>query len=244
MAGDWLKMRSELQSHPKVVRILSAMRPHDVCTVTDKFRVIGGLHAVWAIFDAHSVDGVLPGYTPDLMDHIIGWTGFSEAMISVGWLAVNINGGLDLPEFDEHNSQSAKRRAEDQKRKRDERKCPESVRSESGQKADKKRTREDKREDIKNTTEHASRFDEFWAAYPVKKGRASAEKTWAAKHLDPIADTIIADVKQRIAGDRQWIEGYIPHGSTYVNGRGWEDSIEAPRGKAAEHVPDYLVGAI
>jgi uncharacterized protein YdaU (DUF1376 family) len=98
--------------------------------------------------------------------------------------------------------------------------------------------------DTDTSIEHASRFDEFWATYPVKKGRAAAEKTWASKNLDSIADTIIADVKQRLTSDRQWIDGYIPHGSTYVNGRGWEDSIEAPRGKSAEHVPDYLVGAI
>lgn len=96
----------------------------------------------------------------------------------------------------------------------------------------------------KSTKRVSRRFDEFWSVYPVKKGRAAAEKTWTSKNLDSIADSIIADVKQRISGDRQWIDGYIPHGSTYVNGRGWEDAIEAPRGKSAEPLPDYLVGAI
>src|SRR6185312_13409548 len=123
MAGDWIKMRSELQSHPKVVRILSAMRPHDVQNATDKFRVIGGLHAAWSVFDTHSTDGVLFGYTPDLLNHVIGWPGFAEAMIAVDWLSFDGRETLTLPEFDEHNSQSAKRRAEDQKRKRDGRKC-------------------------------------------------------------------------------------------------------------------------
>ena len=111
MAADWLKMRIDLQSHPKVVRILSA-------TCTDKFRVIGGLHAVWGVFDVHSEDGVLHGYTPELMDQIIGWSGFSQAMIDVGWLRFDGEQALDMPEFSEHNGQSAKRRAEDQKRKR------------------------------------------------------------------------------------------------------------------------------
>lgn len=140
MAGDWIKMRSELQSHPKVVRILSA-------TKSDKFRVIGGLHAVWAVFDAHSNDGKLYGYTPDLMDHIIGWEGFSAAMIAVEWLLWDEAETLALPEFDEHNSKSAKRRAEDQKRKRNTRNSLEFVSDDCGQIADKKRTREDKRED-------------------------------------------------------------------------------------------------
>lgn len=75
----------------------------------------------------------------------------------------------------------------------------------------------------------ASRFHEFWSAYPVKKGRAEAEAKWRARGLDAIADTIIADVKRRIADDRQWRDGFIPHGSTYVNGRGWEDAIEPAR---------------
>lgn len=141
MAGDWIKMRCELQTHPKIVRILSA-------TKSDKFRVVGGLHAVWAVFDAHSVDGVLFGYIPETLDHVIGWDGFAKAMLSVGWLEYDGVETLVLPEFDEHNGQSAKRRAEDQKRKKNGRKLdksPEDVRDDSGQDADKKRTREEKR---------------------------------------------------------------------------------------------------
>ena len=64
MAVDWIKMRVDLQTHPKVVRIMSALK-------ADKFRVIGGLHAVWSVFDAHSEDGRLDGYSPETMDSII-----------------------------------------------------------------------------------------------------------------------------------------------------------------------------
>lgn len=142
MAADWIKMRTDLQTHPKIVRILSATR-------ADKFRVVGGLHAVWAIFDAHSVDGVLKGYTPDLLDHVIGWEGFARAMESVGWLTYDGLETLALPEFEAHNGQSAKRRAEDQKRKRDARKSsdsrPDSVRDGCGQNADGMRTRGEER---------------------------------------------------------------------------------------------------
>lgn len=133
MAGDWIKMRCELQTHPKIVRILSATR-------SDKFRVIGGLHSVWSVFDAHSVDGVLFGYTPETLDHVIGWDGFAAAMIAVGWLAFDGAETLSLPEFGEHNGQSAKRRAEDQKRKRNDRKSgssPKSVRNLSAIEPDK-----------------------------------------------------------------------------------------------------------
>lgn len=135
MAADWIKMRTDLLSHPKVVRILSA-------TNADKFRAIGGLHVVWSVFDTHTTDGILRGYTPDLMDHIIGWPGFSAAMIDVGWLHYDGQKTLSMPEFIEHNGKSAKRRAEDQKRKRDARRDPEDVRKASAKDADKKRTRD------------------------------------------------------------------------------------------------------
>lgn len=138
MAGDWIKMRLDLQTHPKVVRILSA-------TKADKFRVIGGLHAVWSVFDTHSSDGQLNGYSPETLDHIIGWQGFSDAMIAVGWLYADNEDALLLPDFDEHNGKSGKRRAEDQKRKREDRKSPPSVRNLSSIDADKNRTREEKR---------------------------------------------------------------------------------------------------
>ena len=65
------------------------------------------------------------------------------------------------------------------------------------------------------------RSEEFWAAYPVKKGRTAALAKWKARKLDAIADRIIADVKRRKVEDRQWLDGFAPHGSTYVNGRGW-----------------------
>ena len=84
----------------------------------------------------------------------------------------------------------------------------------------------------------AARFDEFWQAYPEKKGRADAERSWRRHGLDALADTIIADVAARKVGDRQWLEGYVPHGSTYVNKRGWEDAITPPRpGKSPEPAP-------
>ncbi|MBS0229665.1 MAG: YdaU family protein, partial [Proteobacteria bacterium] len=81
---------------------------------------------------------------------------------------------------------------------------------------------------IKRTERQAARFAEFWAAYPNRKGRKAALAQWNRKGYDAIADRIIADVKARIAGDHDWLRGYVPHGSTYVNGEGWEDSIIPP----------------
>ncbi|EMD6793535.1 Pyocin large subunit [Enterobacter hormaechei] len=136
MAGDWIKMRADLHTHPKVVRMASALR-------ADRLRIVGGLHSAWCLFDVHSVDGFLDGYSADTLDDLIGFPGFSRAMMAVGWLEEN-GESLVMPRFEAHNGQSAKRRAQDADRKRN-------VRKASASEADKKRTREEKRrEDIKD----------------------------------------------------------------------------------------------
>ena len=136
MAGDWIKMRTDLHTHPKVVRMASALK-------ADRLRIVGGLHSAWCLFDVHSVDGFLDGYSPDTLDDLIGFPGFSQAMIAVGWLEYE-GENLVMPRFDAHNGQSAKRRAQDADRKRN-------VRKASASEADKKETREEKRrEDLKD----------------------------------------------------------------------------------------------
>lgn len=136
MAGDWIKMRADLHTHPKVVRMASALK-------ADRLRIVGGLHSAWCLFDVHSVVGLLDGYSADTLDDLIGFPGFSRAMMAVGWLEEN-GESLVMPRFEAHNGQSAKRRAQDADRKRN-------VRKASASEADKKRTREEKRrEDIKD----------------------------------------------------------------------------------------------
>lgn len=130
MAGDWIKMRVDLFTHPKVVRISSALN-------ADTLRTVGGLMSAWCLFDVHTEDGVLLGYTSETLDSYLRWEGFSAAMISVGWLEEKPE-GLVLPEFYTHNGKSAKRRAQEADRKR-------SVRKTSACDADKMRTREEKR---------------------------------------------------------------------------------------------------
>lgn len=109
----------------------------------------------------------------------------------------------------------------------------------------------DKREELKAEAlgqqaarKTATRFPDFWAVYPVKKGRAEAEAKWRIKGYDAIADRIIADVEQRKIADRQWLDGFAPHGSTYVNARGWEDEIEPCRGATGDVRNDFLRRAV
>lgn len=171
MAGDWIKMGTGLATHPKVIRMASALNADER---PDRLRVIGGLHAVWCLFDAHSEDGKLVGYDPAVVDELIGWQGFSAAMIKVEWMAVD-GESLVLPEFDTHNGASAKRRAMEADRKR-------AVRKASASDADKKRTRgEENREDIKTIP-----------VVPSKPKKAAKPKAESKPKSDGVKRTIAA----------------------------------------------------
>ncbi len=161
MAGDWIKMRVDLGTSPKVVRMASALR-------ADRLRVVGALHAVWSLFDVHSTDGRLDGYSADTVDDLIGFPGFGAAMIAVGWLE-DCGDALCTPRFDEHNGQSAKRRAQETERKREARKT-------SASDADKLRSREEKRRDISSTDVEDKRAAR---ARPASRPDDVPEKVWA-----------------------------------------------------------------
>lgn len=122
----WIKMRLGLFTHPKIVRISSALN-------ADRLRVIGALYAVWSLADEHTEDGVLAGYSLTALDESVGFAGFSDQLRLAEWLHVTPQ-GIVLPRFEEHNGQSAKRRAQEAQRKRDARKT-------SAPDADTKRTR-------------------------------------------------------------------------------------------------------
>lgn len=221
MAGDWIKMRADLQRHPKVVRMASALR-------ADRLRVIGGLHAVWCLFDEHSEDGHTDGFTTEAIDDLIGWQGFCRAMADVHWL--DISGEFcSIPRFDEHNGKSAKRRAMETERKRRERAVESGQASASD--ADKKRSREDKREEKKETplTPHggAVRFEDFWSTWPAnerKQDKVKCAKKWKASGLDALADTILADIAVK-RQTQKWQDGYVEAPLVYLNGKRWEDGV-------------------
>ncbi len=197
MAGDWIKMRADLLTHPKVVRMASALK-------ADRLRVVGGLFAVWCLFDAHSVDGQLEGYTDEVLDSLVGFPGFAEGMRAIGWLEFQSD-SLVTPRFDEHNGQSAKRRATEAQRKRDERKT-------SASDADKKRTREEKRREEKSSSslrsedigdsKYPAEFEIVWNAYPDRPGASKAEafKAWSARlRAGASANAILAGVERYAA---------------------------------------------
>ena len=73
--------------------------------------------------------------------------------------------------------------------------------------------------------ENKKAFETFWAAYPKKVGKGPAEAAWANAKL-PELDVILKAV-HKAKHSNDWIKDrgeYIPHPSTWLNQRRWEDS--------------------
>jgi uncharacterized protein YdaU (DUF1376 family) len=78
----------------------------------------------------------------------------------------------------------------------------------------------------KNTLS-ATRFEEFWAAWPSSKrkvGKAAVLAKWEKAGLDDLADEIIANVNDQKVSE-QWTGGFEPAPMTYINQRRWEDEL-------------------
>jgi hypothetical protein len=197
--------------------------------------------SVWCLFDAHSVDGKLDGYTSQTLDDHLRWAGFSAAMISVGWL-VDDGESLVLPEFDTHNGQSAKRRAQDADRKK-------AVRKESASEADKKRTREEKRREEKK--EQKQPPDKPVAVAKVDLPSWIDSDAWSGfaamrrKERHPLTERATGLIVKKLETLRG--EGFDPSAILDQSTRnGWRDvfPIKTDAAKSHSKTPDYLVGAI
>ena len=73
-------------------------------------------------------------------------------------------------------------------------------------------------------------FEQFWNAYPKRRGKAQAEKAWKKLNPSPelqqhILETVAV---QRTADDWQRDGGqFIPYPASWLNGRRWEDELAA-----------------
>ena len=67
-------------------------------------------------------------------------------------------------------------------------------------------------------------FSRFWEVYPVKKDKQKARERWAQLNPDErLAQMLIDSVHQLSASDPDWQKGAIPHPSTFLYNRRWED---------------------
>lgn len=72
-------------------------------------------------------------------------------------------------------------------------------------------------------------FNSFWLAYPVKKGKGAAEKSW--QKLSPDLEIVLSAIEAQKQSD-QWTKDsgkFIPYPATWLNQRRWEDEVEVAK---------------
>lgn len=123
MAGDWIKIEHALPNKPEVMAIAEELDISDM-------EVVGHLVLFWTWVDqnfcpvsvpdaAGQMSEVCPRVPATIrgLDRVAGCSGFANALIKVGWLTFE-NGQVEIPNYEDHLSQSAKYRAVEAKRKR------------------------------------------------------------------------------------------------------------------------------
>ena len=80
-------------------------------------------------------------------------------------------------------------------------------------------------------------FEEFWKAYPNRKGKGAAEKSWKKTAGVPLPDILAAVAAQ--SKSRQWLKDggqYIPMPATWLNQKRWLDEVESPKAERTEGI--------
>lgn len=107
VAGDWIKMRTDLRDDPAVISVAAALG-------IDEDAVVGKLHRFWSWADQHTVDGCAKSnaaaVTQSWLDRYVGAPGFSAALADAGWLTIS-DSCISIPKFDSHNGETGKRRS-------------------------------------------------------------------------------------------------------------------------------------
>ncbi len=87
------------------------------------------------------------------------------------------------------------------------------------------------------------RFEEFWTAWPKndrKQDKVKCARKWKSESLDDLADRILSDIAVK-AKTEKWRGGFVEAPLVYLNGRRWEDGVEA---SGQLGIPDHMAGAI
>lgn len=245
MASDWIKMRTDIYRDPKVCRIADLIASENdvmrnVTRNVTRNAIVGALVTVWGVArqrgKAVGVDLVIANANEKVVDDIADLPGLGSSMLKSGWLIVDGNDLVFPRFFEDYNSPTSENKnAERQRRYREKRNVTRNVVSNvtvTGNREEKRR--EEKEEPptpkpSKPKTLSDESFDRFWRAYPKRKAKGAAEKSWKA--LKPDAE-LVELILEAIEAQRQsdgWTKQngeFIPMPATWLNQRRWEDETE------------------
>ena len=108
MAGDWIKIEHATIDKPEIYKIAEILN-------IDPHHALGSMISVWVWMDKQLKSCNANLVTKKLLDRKADVTGFADSMLRVGWLLEGAE-GLEVPNFDRHLGNSAKKRAETSRR--------------------------------------------------------------------------------------------------------------------------------
>lgn len=243
----WIESHAAIAGHHKTKRLAR-------CLGVTKAAAIGHLHLLWWWALEYALDGNLAGFAAEELADVAEWEGepeaFTSALISTGFVDETESGPIlhDWHTYTERWQRYKSSNAAKQKRYREKRKTEleelrnRNVTSNETVHLTKPNLTNNSNEllpagkitkiEDARTKELTEGFNQFYAAYPRKVGKATASKSWFA--LKPNAElraTIMAALAQhKSSHDWRKDDGqYIPHPATWLNQRRWTDELEAAR---------------
>lgn len=117
----------------------------------------------------------------------------------------------------------------------------------STQQCERNAKQKQKQKQNKNTTTPYSPpgdFENFWNAYPNRKGKGAAEKAW--KQIKP-NESLVAKILSAIEEQKKsqaWIKDggdFIPHPATWLNQKRWDDEVRPYRPNSTDPRSDFEV---
>jgi hypothetical protein len=94
-------------------------------------------------------------------------------------------------------------------------------------------------------------FANFWNLYPRKVDKAKAQKVWDKLKVTAELFTVIACAIARQSQSLDWLKSngqFIPHPTTWLHGKRWEDELQAPVHSPSRHTGfnqiDYEEGLV
>lgn len=104
MAGDWIKLEHATPDKPEIVSMAALLK-------MDQDAVFGKCIRLWIWADQQTINGNALSVTEPFIDRLTFCPGFAVALRQVSWLSGR-EGRLIIPNFDRHNGQTAKNRAQ------------------------------------------------------------------------------------------------------------------------------------
>ena len=218
MAGDWIKLRKCLFSHPKVMRIAAT-------TGLCEEAVVGWLAKLWCWADEVTETGHVDGVTHNDVVRVTGVPmKLLAALQEVRWF-VQTQDGICFPQYEAHMSNTAKARVLSQKRQHARR--AQGVTQMSRAQRDKNVTREEKRREDRTPFKYPPAFCAFWDAFP--SGRKARKKTalrvW--EKLDDADRERAAEAAKAYAQSPEGRGKFVRGPVAWLRSRCWEDDPEA-----------------